>query len=52
MVCEQPDGITDQESAYLAALQATAEYAITGSQMEFTDENLNTLVRFVTEDDF
>ena len=52
MICEQPDGIMDQESAYLAALQATAEYVITGNQMEFTDENQNTLVRFVTKDDF
>jgi len=52
MICDQPDGVMDQESAYLAALQKTAEYAITGNQMEFTDENQNVLVRFVTKDDF
>jgi len=52
MICDQPDGVMDQESAYLAALQGTAGYAITGNQMEFTDENQNVQVRFETKDDF
>jgi len=37
MMCSQPAGIMDQETAYLAALSKTAAYAIQGNKLTLTD---------------
>jgi heat shock protein HslJ len=37
MMCAEPEGIMDQEQAYLAALQSAATYAIEGDQFELRD---------------
>lgn len=37
MMCPAPEGIMDQESAYLAALESAATYEIRGDQLEMKD---------------
>jgi len=37
-LCAQPLGIMEQENAYLAALEATAEYDLKGNVLELKDE--------------
>ena len=37
-MCSEPEGIMDQEQAFLAALGASATFAIQGDQMEMRDD--------------
>lgn len=36
MACQEPQGVMEQESAYLAALESAAAYQITGDKLEMT----------------
>jgi heat shock protein HslJ len=49
MMCAEPEGIMDQEQAYLAALQSAASYTIEGDQLELTDAGGTRMVTFVPQ---
>ena len=46
MMCAEPAGVMEQESAYLAALPMAASYAIVGGELEITDANGTMLLTY------
>jgi heat shock protein HslJ len=46
MMCGMPDGVMDQEAAYLAALPLAASYSILGNELDIADADGNTLLVF------
>jgi heat shock protein HslJ len=46
MMCGVPDGVMDQETAYLAALPLAASYSILGNELDIADADGNTLLVF------
>jgi heat shock protein HslJ len=46
MFCEQPEGVMEQENAYLAALSLSASYRIQGEQLEIFDKTGMRLVSY------
>lgn len=44
--CPLPEGIMEQEAAYLAALEAAETYGFNGATMELSDANEQRLVTF------
>jgi heat shock protein HslJ len=46
-MCAQPLGTMEQEAAYLAALDATAEYDLKGNTLEMKDEQGEVILGFV-----
>lgn len=51
MACLEPEGVSEQETAYLAALQAASTYSIRGNTLELRDSNNQMMVRFVAQPD-
>jgi heat shock protein HslJ len=49
MMCAEPEGIMDQEQAYLAAVQSAASYAIEGDQLELRDPEGTRMVTFAAQ---
>ena len=49
MMCVEPEGVAEQEAAYLAALQAAARYTLDGGQLTLTDAAGAPLVVFVVQ---
>jgi heat shock protein HslJ len=49
-MCAQPDGIMEQESAYLAALESAATYQIRGDELVLTDADGVRLAAFTAFD--
>ena len=49
MFCVEPEGIGEQEAAYLAALQGAALYALDGSQLTLSDVDGAPLVVYVAQ---
>ena len=49
MMCAKPDGVMDQESAYLAALESVAAYQIKGDLLELRDADGMRLVSYTAE---
>ena len=47
MACLEPEGVMEQESAYLAALQEAAAYRVTGGRLEIEDGGGKVLLVFV-----
>ena len=46
-MCAQPLGIMEQETAYLGALEAAAEYDLKGNTLEIKDEQGDVILVFV-----
>jgi heat shock protein HslJ len=46
MFCSEPEGLMDQEAAYLAALDAATQYAFNGPTMDLLDGEGKSLVTF------
>lgn len=46
-MCNEPRGIMEQETAYLAALEAAAEYALRANRLEIKDDNGDVSLIFV-----
>lgn len=46
-LCAQPEGIMEQEAAYLSALESVARYEINGDTLELMDDRREQLVVFV-----
>ena len=49
MMCGNPDGVMEQESAYLAALESAVAYRIQGDRLEMIDAEGVRMVACVTE---
>jgi heat shock protein HslJ len=49
MLCVEPEGVAEQEAAYLAALQAAARYTLDGGQLTLADAAGAPLVVFVVQ---
>lgn len=49
MFCAEPEGVAEQETLYLAALQGAAQYAIDGSQLTLSDADGAPLVVYVAQ---
>ena len=47
MYCETPEGVMDQESGYLAALEQAASYRMSGNELTLHTEDDSTCVRFM-----
>ena len=47
MMCAEPEGIMEQEAAYLAALESAASYTIEGNQLELMDAEGRRAVSYV-----
>lgn len=47
MMCAEPEGIMEQESAYLAALESAASYSIAGDTLKLTDAGGKLAVSYV-----
>ncbi len=47
MACLEPEGVMDQEAAYLAALVQAASFQITGDQLEVADADGQPLLRYL-----
>ena len=50
MMCPAPDGIMDQEGAYLSALEAASTYAIEGKQLSLFDSQGQVLLGFTVRE--
>ena len=50
MACEEPEGIMEQEQAYLAALEPAASLSIEGDTLEFTDVDGTRLATFTVSE--
>jgi heat shock protein HslJ len=46
MMCAEPAGVMEQESAYLAALAMAASYALVGDELEIADADGNMLLTY------
>jgi heat shock protein HslJ len=46
MMCADPEGVMEQESAYLALLPGAASYTILGDELEIADAEGNTLLTY------
>jgi heat shock protein HslJ len=46
MMCAEPAGVMDQETAYLAALTMAASYSIVGDELDIADAEGNTLLTY------
>jgi heat shock protein HslJ len=46
MACEGPDGIMEQETAFLMAMEAVAQYEIKGDTLEMMDAQGATILVF------
>lgn len=49
MMCIEPEGVAEQEAAYLAAVQAAAYYTLDGSQLTLSDAEGAPLVVYVVQ---
>ena len=49
MMCVEPEGVAEQETAYLAALQEAAFYTLDGSQLTLSDADGASLVVYVVQ---
>ena len=49
MMCAKPEGIMEQESAYLAALESVAAYQIKGNKLELFDADGKRLASYTAE---
>jgi heat shock protein HslJ len=47
MMCAEPEGIMEQEAAYLAALESAASYAVEGDQLELMDTEGRRAVSYI-----
>jgi heat shock protein HslJ len=50
MFCDQPDGVMDQEEAYLTALDSVTSYQIVGDRLVMRDEGGQEVLRFKASD--
>jgi heat shock protein HslJ len=50
MMCPEPDGIMDQEGAYLSALEAASTYAVEGKQLSLFDSQGQVLLGFTVRE--
>ncbi len=50
MFCDQPEGVMDQETAYLAALDAVSKYRILGTELVMYDANDQELLKYQASD--
>jgi heat shock protein HslJ len=48
MLCEQPEGIMEQESAFLAALDSAASFSIEGGELYILDGSGGAVIEFIT----
>jgi hypothetical protein len=46
MYCADPEGVMDQEDAFLAALASTASYRLAGAQLELLDGTASVVLAF------
>ena len=51
MACPEPEGVMDQEMAYLKALQSAATFAIEGDVLTLLDGNGNRALEFTATED-
>lgn len=49
MYCETPEGVMEQESGYLAALELASSYRMSGNELSLHTEDDSTCVRFMQE---
>ena len=47
MMCAEPEGIMEQEAAYLAALESAASYSVEGDQLELMDTEGRRAVSYI-----
>jgi heat shock protein HslJ len=50
MFCEQPEGVMDQETAYLQALESVASFHILGDEMVMRDESGQDVLKYKASD--
>ena len=50
MFCEEPEGVMDQESDYLEALQSVTQYKIQGEQLVMMDDNGQEVLQYRASD--
>jgi heat shock protein HslJ len=50
MFCEDPEGVMDQESDYLEALQSVTQYKILGEQLVMMDDNGQEVLQYRASD--
>jgi heat shock protein HslJ len=52
MDCPSPEGITEQETAYIQALRSSASYRLTDGRLEISDARGETILVFAQKDEF
>ena len=48
MLCAEPEGIMEQESAFLAALESARGYSIEGGELYILDGSGSAVIEFIT----